>query len=183
MKDRFTRRMHQKDLTKLCCVKSMPKFIWSDVVCVEIRNENFQHTIQNDTDPWRAEMTSSSILTSHLITQQLWKDFFFFFCFTFIAIYDVRSFIKLQAQIKKLKVYTCQVTQGHQVSFPRHIWFEWRGEYREYCVLRTSKYVSQSLSQSCRSIIPDKYSLAQLVLSNQQVNTYFDNLFVEFRAQ
>ena len=59
-------------------VKSISNFIWSDVICVTIRNANFKQQTENNSDPWlKPDLSRSDIIhtsDSRSITLQLWKD-------------------------------------------------------------------------------------------------------------
>ena len=67
--------------------KSISNFIWSDVICVAIRNVNFRQQTENNSEPWH---------------ERKWRHMHIRCFSNFVAIYDVRLSNKLWVKNKKL---------------------------------------------------------------------------------
>ena len=126
-------------------VKSISNFVWSDVICVVIRNANFRQQTENNSDPWHERKWRHMHVRLAVNHSAALKSFNqkCFVVLTKFAGPQTLSFNKLWAKNKQLSVYTCQQTRRHHVTLPGHIWFEWRRRNR---LLWTSKGMLQWLS-------------------------------------
>ena len=66
-------KIHESERLPLNLYKSISNFVWSDVICVVIRNANFWQQTENKSDPWH-ERKWLHMHVRLAVNRQLWKD-------------------------------------------------------------------------------------------------------------
>ena len=164
-------------------VKSISNFIWSDIICVAIRNANFRQQTENNSDPWHERKWRHMhirLAVNYSAALKRFNQTTFVALTKFAAPQIVSQYMTsdyLTSCERKTKNYRFTLVNKHEGTtwhFP--VTFDLNGvegivccEHRKVC----HNYCHEAAVQP---FLTSDHNFAPFILWNQLVNSYLDDL-------